>query len=63
MRDTLLDTVEFLMDIADRMDLWADESRSGGWSTHQVEANKAAANDCRRKAAELRLKARYGGAA
>lgn len=60
MRDTLLETVEFLMDLADRLDKWAEESRTGGWSTHQVDRNREEANSCRRKAAELRLKARYG---
>ena len=43
----------FLMKAADTMDRWAHESRVGGWSTHQVEANKALAGDCRQQAALL----------
>lgn len=45
----------FLDGIADRLDRWAAESRTGGWSTHQVQANADAANECRRMAARLRL--------
>lgn len=48
-----MDTIEFLLSLANRLDRWAYESRSGGWSTHQIEANQAAANDCRRQAANL----------
>lgn len=60
-RDSILtDTADFLEGLANRIDGWAAESSTGGWSTHQVKANLEAANDCRRKAAELRLKARYG---
>lgn len=40
--------------LADRCDRWANESRSGGWSTHQVEDNIKTANDCRRYAATIR---------
>lgn len=47
-------TLEFLREMADKLDQWAIESRSGGWSTHQVQSNIQAANDCRRQAAELR---------
>lgn len=43
----------FLESLANRLDDWASESRSGGWSTHQVGANVSAANDCRRIAAML----------
>ncbi len=46
-------TVIFLRELADRLDGWAHESLSGGWSTHQVQANIESANECRRKAAEL----------
>jgi hypothetical protein len=47
-------TIAFLDDLANTLDRWADETRSGGWSTHQCEANRNEANRCRRKAAELR---------
>lgn len=46
--------IAFLEVIADRLDKWASDSRSGGWSTHQVDANISTANDCRRQAAQLR---------
>lgn len=45
---------DFLDRLADRLDSWAAESRSGGWSTHQVAANLETANECRREAARLR---------
>ena len=48
------DTLLFLDSLADRLDKWATESQSGGWSTHQVSANRSAADDCRRTAARLR---------
>lgn len=52
---TLLNnTIHFLDDLADTLDNWARSSRLGGWSTHQVDANMAKANDCRRQAAALR---------
>lgn len=44
----------FLMTLADTLDGWAQESRRGGWSTHQVDANRREADNCRRKAAELK---------
>lgn len=44
----------FLDGLAMRLDGWAEQSRTGGWSTHQVEANRKAADDCRRMAANLR---------
>ena len=40
--------------LADVLDGWANESRSGGWSTHQVVGNIEAANKCRRMAALAR---------
>lgn len=40
--------------MANIMDAWADESRRGGWSTHQVEANRQQANNARRYAAQIR---------
>jgi hypothetical protein len=47
-------TIDFLLSLADRLDGWASASENGGWSTHQVKANRDAANDCRRQAAILR---------
>lgn len=39
---------------ADQLDQWARESRSGGWSTHQVEPMTRKADVLRREASELR---------
>lgn len=50
----LNDNAVFLEKIADIMDRWAKESRDGGWSTHQVEANIETANECRRMAASIK---------
>jgi hypothetical protein len=51
---TLEKTVNFLEGLANTLDGWAEASTAGGWSTHQVKANRDAANDCRRHAAQLR---------
>ena len=40
--------------LANKMDRWATESLNGGWSTHQVDENRKAADDCRRYAASIR---------
>ena len=47
-------TILFLLELADKLDGWAESSLHGGWSTHQVEANRQVANECRRRAAELK---------
>lgn len=52
--DAMRSTALYLEGIADTVDGWAVQSRSGGWSTHQVAANEALANDCRRRASQLR---------
>lgn len=39
-----------LIDAANQCDEWAEQSRKGGWSTHQVEANTKLANELRRYA-------------
>lgn len=49
-----MSVVDFLNDLANTLDRWADESRSGGWSTHQVEANRKKADECRRMAAQIK---------
>jgi hypothetical protein len=46
-------TADFLMEMADDIDGWAEQSRSGGWSTHQVDANRKAAVKLRDQAASL----------
>lgn len=46
-RNTAMETALFLGRMADTLDTWAKESREGGWSTHQVQANIGAASDCR----------------
>ena len=43
--------IEIIEAIADRCDLWAQQSLDSGWSTHQVEDNRKAADECRRAAA------------
>lgn len=48
------ETIAFLNNLADTLDKWASESQSGGWSTHQVKANREQADACRRQAAKLR---------
>lgn len=43
-----------IRDMADQLDRWANESRSGGWSTHQVDPMRRKADELRRFAALAR---------
>lgn len=52
---TVQETIDFLNELANRLENWANESRTGGWSTHQVDANRKAADDCRREAARVKV--------
>jgi hypothetical protein len=52
--EAVADAAAYLSTLADQLDMWAEESRNGGWSTHQVQANINAADSCRRMAARLR---------
>lgn len=54
LRDKIANAAAYLSNIADQMDAWAKESKTGGWSTHQVHANINTASSCRRMAAQLR---------
>ena len=54
LREALRQEADFLDQIANVLDTWADDSRKGGWSTHQVGANQEQANACRREAASIR---------
>lgn len=40
--------------LAVKLDRWATESQTGGWSTHQVAENIKTAADCRRYATHIR---------
>jgi nitrate reductase assembly molybdenum cofactor insertion protein NarJ len=40
--------------MAIELEKWAKQSRDGGWSTHQVDANKREAAHCRVNAAHAR---------
>jgi hypothetical protein len=50
----IIETIEFLENLADKLDKWAEDTVNGYWSTHQVAWDRAAANDCRRQASRLR---------
>lgn len=54
LRNQMEATAVFFDVLGNTLDEWAEQSRKGGWSTHQVEPNIARANDCRRQAAHLR---------
>jgi hypothetical protein len=49
------EAADYLDQVANTMDNWAWHSKTGGWSTHQVADNTTRANDCRRRAAEIRV--------
>ena len=44
----------FLEALADKLDAWAKQSVAGGWSTHQVDANRKEADQCRLRAGRIR---------
>jgi len=44
---TKKELIAFLAKVAKTLDKWAIESQLGGWSTHQVNANKQLADECR----------------
>lgn len=44
----------YLDQIANEQDEMARQSKSGGWSTHQVAKNMTIANECRRRASQAR---------
>jgi hypothetical protein len=46
--------IAVLEDAAWHCDKWAKESESGGWSTHQVDANRKLADHLRREIAEAK---------
>ena len=56
-RGLMSDVAAYLSNVAMQLDAWAVQSRSGGWSTHQVEGNIALANSARRMADQLRQEA------
>jgi hypothetical protein len=45
---TTEELIEFVELVAVRCDLWAQQSETYGWSTHQVEDNRHLAEQCRR---------------
>lgn len=46
-------TADMLMAHADELDRWAEHSKTSGWSTHQVDANRKAATAHREQASHL----------
>lgn len=55
---TLIAALQFAAEQKDRdanqLDRWAEQSRTGGWSTHQVEPMTKLADKLRREAAGIR---------
>jgi hypothetical protein len=47
------EAAQFLLAHADRLEMMAQESRTGGWSTHQVDEQREQATLCRSQAAKL----------
>jgi hypothetical protein len=41
---------DFLNETSLTLERWARESKDGSWSTHQVDANRALADQCRKQA-------------
>lgn len=54
LRDSHTELIAELEAAADQCDRWAKQSQSGGWSTHQVEANTKLADRLRRVAANAK---------
>ena len=55
LRNVVRTSIGTLSAMADQLDQWAQESRAGGWSTHQVDPMMRKVNDLRRQAAQFRL--------
>lgn len=55
LRNVVRTSIGTVSAMADQLDDWARESRSGGWSTHQVEPMTRKADELRRQAAQFRL--------
>lgn len=58
-KSILRQQIEAWDEMADQLDRWSEQSRSGGWSTHQCEPQTRKADECRRKAAQLRGTVRF----
>lgn len=54
LRETAKNAMQTISDIADQLDAWAQQSREGGWSTHQVQPMREKADALRREAAFIR---------
>lgn len=52
--EAMENAAKFLEDLGYTLDRWANESKVGGWSTHQVKSNITAAENCRQQASFLR---------
>ena len=57
MSNELREAINLLEKEAVQLDRWADESLSGGWSTHQVEPMRNRAAMLRNKVNELKVQA------
>lgn len=55
LRNVVRSSVGTISAMADQLDEWAQQSRTGGWSTHQVDPMIRKANELRQQAARLRL--------
>lgn len=53
-REVLEASAKAFDEMADQLQDWANQSRSGGWSTHQVTENLDWEFKCRRRAGEIR---------
>lgn len=58
LRSAIQTAMESHLAMADQLDIWARQSKEGGWSTHQVDPMRAKADDLRRQAALLRSELR-----
>lgn len=54
LKAALTETADYLDRIASTLEAWANESRNGGWSTHQVDANRREADIARQAAGRAR---------
>lgn len=50
-RPLIEQALELIDTMADQLDLWAGQSQSGGWSTHQVDPMRQKADELRRHSA------------
>lgn len=57
----LKEAISFLDSMAKELNSWAEESLSGGWSTHQVYQNREQSKKCKELSSRLKYLVKNSG--